>query len=39
LIEAHSGQIAAQNREEGGSRFSVRLPIGEPMQLPSEAIA
>jgi two-component system sensor histidine kinase KdpD len=37
LVEAHSGQIVAQNRE-GGSRFSIRLPIGKPMQLPSEAI-
>jgi two-component system sensor histidine kinase KdpD len=39
LVEAHSGQIVAQNRAEGGSRFSIRLPIGEPMQLPSEATA
>jgi two-component system sensor histidine kinase KdpD len=39
LVEAHAGQIVAQNREEGGSRFSIRLPIGEPMQLPSEATA
>src|SRR6266481_3048239 len=33
LVEAHSGEIVAQNREEGGSRFSIRLPIGEPMRL------
>jgi len=39
LVEAHSGQIVAQNRAEGGSRFSIRLPIGERMQLPSEATA
>src|SRR6267378_4345181 len=39
LVEAHSGEIVAQNREEGGSRFSIRLPIGEPMQLPLEATA
>jgi len=39
LVEAHSGEIVAQNREEGGSRFSIRLPIGEPMRLPSEATA
>ena len=39
LVEAHSGEIVAQNREEGGSRFSIRLPIGEPMQLPNEATA
>jgi two-component system, OmpR family, sensor histidine kinase KdpD len=39
LVEAHGGEIVAQNREEGGSRFSIRIPIGEPMQLPSEATA
>ena len=39
LIEAHSGEIVAQNREGGGARFSIRLPLGEPMRLPSEATA
>ena len=39
LVEAHGGQITAQNREGGGARFSIRLPIGEPMQLPVEATA
>ena len=39
LVEAHGGEIIAQNRQIGGARFSVRLPIGEPMQLPSEASA
>lgn len=39
LVEIHGGQIVAQNGEEGGSRFSIRLPIGEPMHLPSEATA
>src|SRR5207245_2058088 len=37
LVEAHGGQIVAENREGGGARFSIRLQIGEPMQLPSEA--
>ena len=38
LIEAHGGQILAQNRENNaGGRFSIRLPIGEPMRLPTEA--
>src|SRR3984893_10854020 len=38
LVEAHGGQIVAQNRENGGgARFSVRLPIGEQMRLPNEA--
>jgi two-component system sensor histidine kinase KdpD len=39
LVEAHDGQIVAQNREGGGARFSIRLPMGEAMQLPSEATA
>ena len=37
LVEAHGGQIVAQNQENGGARFSIRLPIGEVMRLPSEA--
>jgi len=37
LVEAHAGQIVAQNREGGGARFSIRLPIDESMRLPSEA--
>jgi two-component system, OmpR family, sensor histidine kinase KdpD len=39
LVEAHGGQLVAQNREGGGARFSIYLPIGEPMRLPSEATA
>jgi two-component system sensor histidine kinase KdpD len=39
LVEVHGGQAIAQNRENGGARFSIMLPIGEPMQLPSEATA
>src|SRR6266568_4311464 len=40
LVEAHAGQIVAQNREHTpGSRFSIRIPIGESMRLPSEATA
>ena len=27
LVEAHGGEIVAQNREGGGARFSIRLPI------------
>ena len=37
LVEVHGGQIIAQNQENGGARFSIRLPIGEAMRLPSEA--
>ncbi len=39
LVEAHGGQLVAQNREGGGARFSIRLPVGEPMRLPAEATA
>jgi two-component system sensor histidine kinase KdpD len=39
LVEAHRGEIVAQNREDGGARFSIRLPVGETMRLPSEATA
>ncbi|HEY2138674.1 MAG TPA: sensor histidine kinase KdpD [Chthoniobacterales bacterium] len=39
LVEAHGGEIVAQNRQNGGARFSIRLPIGERMELPSEATA
>jgi two-component system, OmpR family, sensor histidine kinase KdpD len=39
LVEAHGGEIVGRNREGGGARFSIRLPIGEPMRLPSEATA
>ena len=27
LVEAHGGEIIAQNREGGGARFSIRLPL------------
>ncbi len=37
LVEAHGGQIVAQNRDGGGARFSICLPIGEAMRLPTEA--
>ncbi len=39
LVEAHGGQIIAQNREGSGARFSIRLPIGQEMRLPTEATA
>ncbi len=39
LVEAHGGKLTARNRAEGGARFSIRLPLGEPMQLPREATA
>src|SRR5499433_427646 len=39
LVEAHGGQIVAQNREGGGAVFSIRLPIREEMRLPDTEFA
>jgi len=39
LVEAHGGQLTARNRAEKGARFSIRLPLGKPMQLPAEPAA
>jgi signal transduction histidine kinase len=30
IVEAHGGKISAANRDEGGTVFSVRLPLGSP---------
>jgi signal transduction histidine kinase len=36
-VEAHHGTINARNLLTGGACFTIRLPIGKPMQLPVEA--
>jgi two-component system sensor histidine kinase KdpD len=38
LAEAHGGTVIAQNRPAGGARFSIRLPLGKPMELPAEVM-
>ena len=30
MVEAHDGRVTAENREAGGARFTVWLPLGEP---------
>jgi two-component system sensor histidine kinase KdpD len=30
LVEAHGGTLSAENRQEGGTRFAVRLPLSTP---------
>ncbi|MDR8047992.1 hybrid sensor histidine kinase/response regulator [Burkholderia cenocepacia] len=35
LTEAMGGTIGVESRPGGGSRFSVRLPLGEPVQPPA----
>jgi len=37
LVEAHGGQIWAENRKTGGARLVFTLPLGEPGQAPVEA--
>jgi len=38
LIEAHGGMITAENRVNGGARFTIRLPLGTPPESPQEPI-
>ena len=34
LVEAHGGDITAENRANGGVRFTIRLPVAEPPSMP-----
>lgn len=36
IVEAHGGSIVASNRDEGGARFLIRWPIGQPPALENE---
>lgn len=37
IVEAHGGEIHAENRPQGGSRFTFSLPRGNPPTLENEA--
>jgi len=36
IIEAHGGQIRAENRAAGGARFTFTLPLETPPSLETE---
>ena len=36
LVEAQGGTISAENRANGGARFTIRLPLSAPPLLPPE---
>jgi two-component system sensor histidine kinase KdpD len=38
LVEAHGGTITAENRANGGARFTLRLPLDTPPASPQEPI-
>ncbi|MGA7178951.1 MAG: two-component system sensor histidine kinase KdpD [Thiobacillaceae bacterium] len=36
IVLAHKGTVRAQNRPEGGAKFIITLPVGEPPDVPRE---
>jgi two-component system sensor histidine kinase KdpD len=36
IIEAHKGEIWAENNPAGGAQFSFTLPLGTPPEMPAE---
>ncbi len=38
LVEAQGGTISAENRANGGARFIIRLPVGNPPSVPQDDV-
>ncbi|WP_296749088.1 two-component system sensor histidine kinase KdpD [Thiobacillus sp.] len=36
IVEAHKGTVRGENRPQGGARFVITLPVGEPPVVPPE---
>ncbi|MGE5155050.1 MAG: two-component system sensor histidine kinase KdpD [Bdellovibrio bacteriovorus] len=36
IVHAHKGTVRGENRPEGGARFVISLPVGEPPTVPGE---
>jgi two-component system sensor histidine kinase KdpD len=36
IVQAHKGTVKGENRPEGGARFTITLPAGEPPVVPPE---
>ena len=36
LVEAHGGQVSAENRPGGGAAFTIRLPLSKPPPMVAE---
>jgi two-component system sensor histidine kinase KdpD len=36
IVDSHGGTIRAENRRDGGARFTFTLPVGEPPTVPTE---
>src|SRR4051794_36018335 len=39
IVEAHNGQISAENRDHGGASFRIRLPLARDGKAAAEAVA
>lgn len=37
IVEAHQGRLHAEHPADGGARFVIRLPLGQPPAVPAEA--